>query len=56
MSGEFIHIVPMHDLRDHIDSIECWCRPVVDEEEPRVVVHNSMDRREAFETGERKPS
>jgi site-specific recombinase XerD len=40
------------DLRCHsID--ECWCNPIDDE---GVVAHNSMDQREQFERGERKPS
>jgi len=51
---EPFHVVPLDDLRDHVtDGTLCWCRP---REEDGVVVHNSMDGREAFETGERKPS
>jgi hypothetical protein len=46
--------MPVNDLRDHDDSDQCWCNPVRDEEEPRVVIHNSMDGRELIETGTRK--
>ncbi len=54
IKGQNIHVVPVGDLREHDDSTECWCRP--EEKHPLVWVHNSMDGREAFETGERKPS
>lgn len=49
------HVVPINDLRDHrVESDEqCWCKPRI---EDGVVVHNSMDQRELYETGERKPS
>lgn len=40
------HVIPVDDLREHVDLPNCWCRPVRDEEEPSVVIHNSMDRRE----------
>jgi hypothetical protein len=51
-----IHVIPNDDLREHESSALCWCAPVRDDDEPRVVVHNSMDGRERFETGERKPA
>lgn len=54
--GDFWHVLPVNDLRDHDKSASCWCKPVALEDEPRVIVHNAMDGREAFETGERKPS
>jgi hypothetical protein len=50
------HVMPENDLREHVMSADCWCHPAVDEEYENVLVHNSMDGREAFETGERKPS
>jgi len=52
---EKYHVVPVNDLREHsTDSdVPCWCRP---EEDDGVTVHNSMDGRERYETGERKPS
>jgi hypothetical protein len=48
-----IHVLPVNDLRDHTESDECWCQPVRDDEQPRVVIHNSMDQREAYEQGRR---
>lgn len=48
------HIIPLDDLRDHIDSEDCWCGPqeVDDECDEVVFVHNSMDGRERYESGE----
>lgn len=46
--GKEIHIHPLGDLREHLlDRKKCWCRPV--EEEPGIIVHNSLDRREDYE-------
>jgi hypothetical protein len=52
---EILHVVPIDDLREHSTDSDkpCWCHP---EEEDGVIVHNSMDGREKFETGERKMS
>jgi hypothetical protein len=46
-----IHVVPLNDWREHELSKACWCRPVKDQEED-IWIHNAMDGREAFETGE----
>jgi hypothetical protein len=46
-------VLPIGDLREHAISDACWCEPV---ESDGVVTHNSLDGREAFERGERKPS
>lgn len=49
-----MHVYPLHDYREHVidPSVECWCRPTLTEE--GIVVHNAMDGREKFETGEVK--
>lgn len=47
------HVIPLADLREHEPSPDCWCRPTVDD---GVVQHNSMDGRERYERGERKPT
>jgi hypothetical protein len=44
-----IHVVPNADLAVHEFSARCWCSPRRDDEEPRVVVHNSADGREEHE-------
>lgn len=46
-------VVPNNDLMPHISGAGCWCKPKLDEE---VLVHNSMDKREEYERGERKVS
>lgn len=48
-----IHVAPVDDLRPHDLNPKCWCRPVEDTEEPGMWTHNSLDGREAYETGER---
>jgi hypothetical protein len=48
-----IHVTPVDDLRPHDYTSKCWCRPVEDVAEPDMLMHNSLDGREAFETGER---
>lgn len=50
-----LHVVPVNDLREHSTDSDkpCWCNLTI---EDGVIVHNSMDGREQFETGERKPS
>lgn len=46
-----VHVLPINDLREHKQSAACWCRPRRDEDEERVVIHNSMDQRETYEQG-----
>ncbi len=49
------HVYPLNEFKDHnTDSKECWCQPEYDEEFD-VVIHNSLDQREKYETGELKP-
>lgn len=40
------HLLPVNDLIPHLKSVECPCRPVRDEEEWVVVVHNAIDGRD----------
>ncbi len=56
--SEVYHVTPQNDLREHwVDGYSCWCRPHWHETDGGdVIVHNSMDGREKYETGERKPS
>lgn len=54
MNMTAVHVVPVNDLRVHTSSANCWCMPV--ETEDDVFVHNSLDGREKYETGERKPN
>jgi hypothetical protein len=52
IDDNLVHVFPVNDLREHELTLKCWCHPVLDE----IVTHNSMDRREEYERGERKPS
>ena len=49
-------ITPIGDMREHVERPDCWCHPVADVEVPYIYIHNSLDEREKYETGERKPS
>jgi len=48
------HVMPLNDLRNHIESIWCWCKPLRDDEDNSILIHNSADDREKYERGERK--
>lgn len=55
-SDEIGHVYPIGDLREHVvDGGKCWCNPEYDEEGD-MFVHNSMDGREKYETGELLPN
>lgn len=51
-STNVAHVYPVNDLRRH-SLRDCWCRPVDDQ---GVILHNSLDGRESYETGARKPT
>ena len=50
------HVIPMDDLREHVESLSCWCGAIRDDVEPCVISHFAMDRREEYERGERQSS
>ena len=41
-----IHIIPINDFREHRAASDCWCNPTADEEEPSVIIHHALDKRE----------
>ncbi len=43
------HILPLDDTKPHIESEVCKCAPSV-REKGRLIVHNSFDGREFFES------
>lgn len=47
-----IHIIPLNDFKEHIQSKDCWCHPKALEHDDKVIVHNAMDQREKYERGE----
>jgi len=52
------HVVPCNDIREHDAHLcrgKCWCRPkIIEDGISYIVVHNSADGRESYETGQRK--
>ena len=55
-----MEVIPLEDLKPHVEATEilgmgqgCWCKPQLID---NVIVHHSMDGREFYERGERKPS
>ena len=58
--SEVYHVYPFDDLREHVThdwpTTQCWCRPEIhDVDAGTLVVHNSLDQRERYETGELRP-
>lgn len=49
--SETVNVLPLNDLKPHIESPACKCEPSVEifENGNRLVVHNSWDGREFFE-------
>lgn len=52
-TGRRPEVVPLDDVREHRLGPGCWCAPRLD---GSTRVHNSLDGRERFESGERRPS
>jgi hypothetical protein len=45
-----IHVLPIHDLREHEDTRTCWCQPTLRQESgAMMVIHQSADGRELIE-------
>lgn len=50
-SGQFFHVLPRNDLREHEVDPDCFCRPVFDARD-NLMMHQSTDRREhTYEQG-----
>lgn len=52
IGSDELHIVPEDDLREHDASSTCWCCPAEDCETLGLWIHNALDGRERYETGE----
>lgn len=48
--SEEIHVIPTQDIKPHIETIFCWCRPIRDADNSNVVIHNAF----AAEYGEER--
>lgn len=45
-----VHVLPVADIREHVESDDCWCEPRIEGETwPFLVIHHSADRREVTE-------
>lgn len=45
-----INILPINDIREHIEDSTCPCEPeIIEESGDIIIVHNSWDGREAVE-------
>ena len=51
MNTEALHVVPINDLREHVASKDCWCKPTEDDQVDDVWIHHAMDGREEYEKG-----
>lgn len=41
------HIVPVGDIKEHVNSPYCWCEPVIDPcSDGLLYIHNALDGRE----------
>lgn len=54
--GNEMHVSPIDDLMPHKLCRSCWCMPIEDDVHEHILHHQSMDRREDFESGIRLPS
>ena len=44
-----IHIIPINDLEEHIESSTCKCNPTYCNKDGEIIIHNSFDGRELLE-------
>jgi hypothetical protein len=47
-----VHVIPINDLREHVEKRTCWCQPILMDvagTRARVVNHNAADGRELVE-------
>lgn len=51
MASSDIHVLPLNDIKPHVEGEDCPCDPEVIEEygSDKIIVHNSWDRREISE-------
>ena len=54
---QIFHVYPVNDLKEHLTQLPaiCWCDPELKiEDDGLIIIHNSLDGREAYEDGRRK--
>lgn len=48
-----IHALPDDDLRDPVHGRDCWCKPTEEDYQGGIWLHNAIDGREEYETGQK---
>jgi hypothetical protein len=49
-----IHVTPINDEMEHLDSADCWCEPTIDWSHAEAIcTHNAADCRELIEQAEK---
>lgn len=48
------HVLPINDLKEHVEEESCWCAPAVEGKRGRsrsakLIIHNALDCRELIE-------
>lgn len=54
-STGIIHVLPINDLRPHVESKYCLCKPII-EENGLLIIHNAFDGRDRVEEYDEKLS
>jgi len=50
MNNDDIHVIPVDDLKEHVCSANCQCKPRIEVEGANLIyIHNSWDGREYIE-------
>lgn len=48
--SETFHVLPLNDLKPHVESDRCHCQPRIQREpNGEIVIHNAYDGREFYE-------
>lgn len=44
------NVLPVNDLKEHIETPYCWCEPLIEYKDGvKIIIHNSLDGREFYE-------
>ena len=50
VEGTMFNIIPINDLKEHIENSICECKPkIIYENGEMIIIHNSFDNREYYE-------
>jgi hypothetical protein len=37
-----VHTMPINDIKEHEESLLCWCNPRIDRTQPNHIIHNAF--------------